>query len=234
MTSVLPRQEAILSHFCQGIEEIHATQAAMMRFLGNFRHIDANMASDNAAALSEKPETAAITPVVARPRMRSRREFHIQNSPVQSACPLACPCSCHETWRIYSPWKLRKLFGNSKIESAGNPFFKGACSLRLCKGKWATSIHINFFLPTMIAARMISLWFTSSPLYGPELLLRVARVLREDASVIWAIRSRDLDAVKRSISAGDCKPWDVDYRGTSLICVCDRNTQDVFCLLILV
>ncbi len=220
MTSVLPRQEALLNHLCQRIEESQATQAAMMRLLGNFRQIDADMASDNAAALSESLETTTITPIVARPRVRSRREFHIQNLQIQSTCPIACICNCHKTWSIYSPRRLRKLIGHIKIEGAGLRFFKGTCSLRSCKGKKATFIHINFFLPNMMAARMISLWFTSSPLHGPELLLRIPRVLHYNASVLRVIRSGDLDAVKRSISVGECKPWDVNYRGQSLIAVC--------------
>ena len=233
MTSVLPRQEALLNNLCQRIEESQATQAAMMRLLGNFRQINIDSASDNAAALSESLESAAIRPIVARPRMRSRSEFHIQNLQFQSACPLACTCNCHEIWRIYAPRKLRKLFGHSKIEGAGLPNVKGACSLRSCKGKGATIIHINFFLPTMMAARMISLWFTSSPSYGPELLLRVPRVVRTDSPAFRAICSGDLDTVKRSISAGDYRPWDVDYTGQSLILVCDRDILHIFffCLL---
>ena len=204
-----------------------------MRLLGNFRNIDVNMASDDAAALSQSLEPAAITPIAARPRMRSRSEFHIQNLQIQSACPIACTCDCHETWSIYSPGKLGKPFGYSKIEGAELPFFKAACSLRSCKGKRATFINVHFFLPTMMAARMISLWFTSSPLHGPELLLRVSRVLRADTPAYRAICFGDLDTVKRSVSAGDCNPWDVDCTGQSLIIVCDRNILYVFCLLTL-
>ena len=202
-----------------------------MRLLGNFRQVDVNMVSDNAAALSETPESRPGAPIVASPRMRSRREFHIQNLRVQSACPNACTCNCHRTWKIYSPRGLRRLFGHSKIEGAGLPFFRRPCSLRSCKGKKATFIYINFFSPAMIAARMISLWFTSSPLCAPELLLRVSRVVRTDTAAYRAIRDGDLDAVKCCISAGDCKPWDIDDRGQSLIAVCRSNTLYVLCLL---
>ena len=219
MTTVLPRQEALLKCLCQRIEESEATQAAMMRLLGNFRQIDVKIASDNAASISESLESAPTTPVVARPRMRSRDEFHIQNVHIQSACPVSCTCDCHKPWRIYTPRNLRKLFGNSRIEGAELPFFKSTCSHRSCKGKNATFITIKFFLPSMIAARMIALWFTSSPLYGPELLLRVPRVVRTDTLAYRAFRSGDLEIVKKSISAGEYKPWDVDYTGRSMIAV---------------
>ena len=193
----------------------------MMRLLGDFRQTDVNVASDKAVALSGSLGSTAITPFVARPRMRSKSEFHIQSLQIQSACPITCKCNCHRSWRVYSPWKLRKLFGNSMIECAELPFFKPACSLRSCKGKRSTFIDIMFFLPTMIAARMISLWLTSSPLYGPELLLRVPRVVRTDTLAYNAICLGDLDTVKRSVFAGDYKPWDVDPTGQSLILVCD-------------
>ena len=233
MTSVLPRHEALLNLLCQKIDESKEAQAAMVRSLGNFRQVDVNMASDNEVSLSESLESRAVGPRFARPRMRSRSEFHIQNTQIHSACPVACKCKCHETWRIYTPWKLRKLFGYSKIEGAELPFFKSACSLRSCKGKRAMFVNINLFLPTMMAARMISLWFTSSPLHGPELLLRVSRVVRTDTAAYRAICHGDLDAVKRCISAGDCKPWDVNDRGQSLIAVCRWNTLYVLFLLTL-
>ena len=228
MTSVLPRQEALLSQLCQRIEESQATQAAMMRLLGNFRQIDVNTASDNGAALLESLESPAVTPMIARPRTRSRREFHIQNLQIQSSCPVTCTCNCHQTWKIYSPWRLRKLFGYSKIEGAGLPCFRGGCNLRSCKGKRATFVHVNFFLPAVMASRMISLRFTSSPLYGPELLLRIPRVLHTDTNAYTSILYGELDDVKRSISAGEFKPWDVDDRGQSLITVCHLNILYVF------
>ena len=194
-----------------------------MRLLGDFRQTYVNVASDKPVAYPESLESAAVTPIVARPRLRSRNEFHIQNLQIQGACPIACTCDCHKTWTIYTPRNLRKLFGNSRIEGAEFPFFRRACSLRSCKGKRGTFIHINFFLPTMMAERMISLWFTSSPLYGPELLLRIPRVVRTDTLAYRAICCGDLDIVKRSVFAGDYKPWDVDYTGQSLILVCDRS-----------
>ena len=219
MTSVLPRQEALLNQLCQRIDESQATQAAMMRLLGNFRQV-----TDNAASLSESLESRAVAPIAARPRMRSRSEFQIQNIQIHSTCPVACTCDCHQMWRIYTPSNLRRLFGHSMIEGAELPFFRRACSLRSCKGKKATFIYIKFFLPAMIAARMISFWFTSSPLCAPELLLRVSRVVRTDTAAYKAIRYGDLDNVKRCICAGDCKPWDVNDWGQSLIDVCRWNT----------
>lgn len=191
------------------------------------------MASNDTAAISQSFESATMTPVVARPRMRARSEYQVQSLQIPSVCPTACTCGCHKTWRIYTPRSLRKLFGYSKIEGAEVPFFKGACSLQSCKGKRATFVNINFFLPTTIAARMIDLWFTSSPLYGPELLLRVPRVVRTDTPAYDAIRHWDMDAVKRSISAGDFKPWDLDFTGRSLISVCRWNILCVYCLLTL-
>ena len=194
-----------------------------MRLLGGFRQTGVNVVSENAVARPESLESAARTPIVARPRMRSRSECHIQNLQIQSACPTACTCDCHKTWRIHTPRNLRKLLGHSMIEGAELPFFRPACSLRSCKGKRTTFVNIMFFLPTMIAARMISLWFTSSPLYGPELLLKVPRVLRNNTPAHKAICFGNLDAVKRSVFAGEYRPWDVDVTGQSLILVCDRN-----------
>ena len=233
MTNVLPRQEALLNQLCQKIDESQATQAAMMRLLGNFRQVDVDVASDYAASLSESLKSRAVAPVITRPRMRSRHEFHIQNIQIHSACPVACTCNCHSRWKVSTPWKLRRLFGHGTIEGVGLPFFKGACSLRSCKGEGATFININFFLPAMVASRLISFWFTSSPLHAPELLLRVPRVLRTDTAAFKAISHGDLDAVKRCISAGECKPWDVDPVGQSLIAVCRWKTLYVFCLLTL-
>ena len=70
-----------------------------------------------------------------------------------------------------------------------------------------------------MASRMIQMWFTSSPPCGPELLLRVSRILMDDNSAIQALHNDDIEMLKVAITRGDCTPYDVDENGDTLLTV---------------
>ena len=67
---------------------------------------------------------------------------------------------------------------------------------------------------------MIFMWFTSSPPYAPEFVLRVPRVIdHENNNAFEAAKRGDLGLLKSAITNGDCTPYDIDIFGRTLLAV---------------
>lgn len=67
---------------------------------------------------------------------------------------------------------------------------------------------------------MIFMWFTSSPPYAPEFVLRVPRVIDSLNDIAFkAVLERNLDLLKSVITNGDCTPYDIDTLGRTLLAV---------------
>ena len=69
---------------------------------------------------------------------------------------------------------------------------------------------------------MISVWFTSSPIYGPECLLRIPRYVNAwDGSYrgFRAVMFGDLESLQRLLAEGTCTPNDFFADNDSLLLV---------------
>ena len=111
-----------------------------------------------------------------RSRMGSNYECKIRKVHKLGTCQLGCPCNCHRTQRVRTPWTWPKYFGLGLITIAGRHVLH-KCNVQECEKPAAPFVKIDYVLPAWFMFRMISMWFTSSPLYGPEFLVRVPCVL---------------------------------------------------------
>ena len=98
-----------------------------------------------------------------------------------------------------------------------------AC-LRSCKQGAGLAITITHFLPTWLSQRMISAWFTSTPLCGPELLLKIYRVVdfRKDPSV-KAVTCGRLEDLQTLLATGTISPYIISQYDHSLLHVCQSS-----------
>ena len=106
---------------------------------------------------------------------------------------------------------LRKQHWSSVVghsRSEGVQFGRTRCNLRSCKQGGGLAIRINYFLPTWLSQRMISAWYTSTPLCGPELLLKIYRVVdfRKDP-LVKAITCGRLEDLQTLLTTGTVSPY---------------------------
>ena len=127
------------------------------------------------------------------------------------SCSAACVCPCHKKASFTSPWSAKSFIGSFSVTYNGISVLTSACTIKSCKRSSSPSVRITYVLPTWVANRMLWAWFRSAPIAGPELLLKLRRVVTTD-SYTWA-RVGDLERlrtmfVRGTASVDDVRPQD--------------------------
>ena len=219
MVAVLPGFAAAASQMCQRIEESQTTQLELIRLLGHVRQADIESVSGEGTVLfkdDDEPPDQLIHP---RSRISSNHERGIRKDRTLRTCQRYCSCNCHKTHLIWTPWTWQKCIGIASMRISGR-YSLHKCNIRGCKQSASLSLRLNYILPTWFMLRMFSIWYNSSPLHGPELLLRVPVVLpwpklsrSHHGEAYLQLRIEHLDHWLRT-------PSHIDERGDTLIHVC--------------
>ncbi|MCJ1395271.1 hypothetical protein MMC18_008155 [Xylographa bjoerkii] len=138
-----------------------------------------------------------------------RQRFHTRALKfVGQACPAACPCPCHRKTLLSTPWVTRTLVGKLSITYTGLSLLSTACTVKSCRRSLMSSISISYALPAWVANRMLSVWYKSAPITGPELLLKTRRII-ETNSYFW-VQSGDLEVLRSMYIRGQASVHDVN------------------------
>ncbi len=132
-----------------------------------------------------------------------------------SRCRPSCGCSCHRVQSLRVP-----RVGNFMICGVRFPGSRTICDIKSCEEPSPLSIRANFCPPAWVARQMLFILFTSSPLRGPELLLRVPRMASKESPIVQALNQGDLSSFKRIVAQGKASPYDVDEHGLPFTLVC--------------
>ena len=198
---------AAVSELCHKIEEDRSLQSALTGSLGQFRQTTLDSGSKVDAMPAHNLQSSLL---------QSRKStyfggplggFQVQRHQTLSICPKNCRCKCHRMRKLVLPGLLG-IFGRGYAEIFGTSLLGSRCDDHSCRTPSAPYVRIVYTLPRWVAMRMIYLRYSVSFVSGPEFLLRVARVIRNN-SVGIAVIFGDLDRLKRAIASGDCTPYDV-------------------------
>lgn len=198
------RQEAMLALLCAKIEQSSLTQNVLAPVPGR-----PCLEIEAAVAKSDARSPMAVLD-------RNDKGLHLQSDRATQpkSCRSFCCCSCHQVQQGY-------VSGYGVFEISGFHFlnFGNSCDVVSCKGPIRLSIKVGICLPKWFARRMLSLWFTSTPLHGPELLLRVPRMVSNDSPIIKALEEGNFASFKMLVADGQGSPYDVDQDGNSFLTV---------------
>ena len=123
-------------------------------------------------------------------------------------CRPECGCSCHAIRKINSPQLLGALFGGFSIQWRSQKKVKFGCN---CSGH--TGVAILYRFPDYILQRYLSMNVEMTTLGGPELLLRVPRILPW-THLLWRYSIYgDLKAVQKMFADRVASPHDIDPAG---------------------
>ena len=127
----------------------------------------------SAIEVTEDPTQTRYAPAASHPASHNRSR--------SSSCPKSCQCVCHYRRNISLFQITQRWTGAFFISHTGRLWLRPVCTIRGCRGLSTTAINIRYTCPAWLASRIVSAWLKSTPLTGPELLLRTVRLIRTDA-----------------------------------------------------
>ena len=217
--AVLPKFAAAASQMNQEFEASQSTQLELIRLLRHVQQADIASLSGEGKLLLKEDHEFNDQPINPRSRMSSNHERRICKDRTLRTCQRYCRCNCHKTQQIWTPWTWQKCIGIASMRISGRYSLQN-CNIRGCKQSVSPSLRLDYMLPTWFMLRMVSIWYNSSQLHGPELLLRVPVVLPWPKSSMvhhgeqcLQLRIEHLDNWLRT-------PSHIDERGDTLIHVC--------------
>jgi hypothetical protein len=174
------------------IEQVHKAFVASNKGIGGLHAL-----SDSATITSSmRIETASAIQV----RTSYRRVM---------LCGPACRCSCHSERRRRTPQFLNRLMGSLFLGYTGVPVFPHPCDDSLCAQRSFPSAHLTYFFPEWFFRRMLTLAMAFDPVGGPQVALRMPRILPDTAKIFHLATSGDIDAIKAMFKTGQASPFDV-------------------------
>ena len=140
-----------------------------------------------------------------------RSPFPIVN---KHQCKAFCSCVCHARTIVRSPWLLDTVIGKIHIQYASR---RPACNEHNCRRSSESSFSVVYQLPKYILRRYISMTIQYVPLGGPELLLRIPRMVSW-SHLLWNYATHgDLLAIQKLFAKGKASPHDLNPQGSNAL-----------------
>ena len=207
-----------LDHLPQVLEEMQSTGSAVNKILDNFPHHTIQTSSSDFRSIPGDTHNS-ITQIGRSNACKIKgSHLQLQGTHTVSRCHLNCLCRCHKTSFSWISGPLAPILGRARLERTDPSWTQHSPHIRSCKASGVSYMQIIYFLPTWFAMKAIYIRYTSSPLHGPEWLLRIPRLVDSNKSRAFrSIRRGDLPGFKLAIASGECTPDDIDERGISLL-----------------
>ena len=194
-------------------------QLELIRLLGHVRQANLTSLSGEENLLLKDDHEPTDQLIIPRSRVSSNHERKIRKDRALRTCQRNCRCSCHKTQQIRTPWTWRKCIGFGSIRISGRYSIQ-QCNTSGCKQSASPTLRLDYILPRWFILRMVSIWYNSSPLHGPEFLLRVPVVLPWPRLPNILENERYKQARNEHIDHWLHTPSYIDERGNSLFYVC--------------
>ena len=135
-------------------------------------------------------------------------------------CVIGCRCSCHVR-RTISISSLQRFLGSLFVGYVGLPLITPKCDDFYCRQRAHPITLITYIFPPWLLARVFHLAFRLLPHAGPELTIRVFRVVPRTSAIFDFARCGDLEGIRKILTQGIGSPLDVeDVSGMSALGVC--------------
>ena len=167
VVAVLPGFATAASQMCQRVEESRNTQLELIRLLDHVRQANLTSLFGERNLLLKDDDEPTGQPINLRSRLSSDHERKIRKDRTLRTCQHGCRCNCHKPQQIRTPWNWRKRIGIGSMRISGG-YSLQQCNIRGCKESAPSSLRPDYILPTWFMLRMVSIWYSSSPLHGPE------------------------------------------------------------------
>ena len=148
-----------------------------------------------------------------RPGKRSKStSLQISMSFSHSRCAENCVCVCHEWHKGRTPRFFERFFGALLFGYTGLPYLERSCDSESCDRRAAPLILLTYFFPRWLVARAFLLAMRYSLLQGPELVIRVPRLISSNSRILTEAVRGNVDGVKDLFRRGLASPIDINVK----------------------
>jgi len=140
----------------------------------------------------------------------SADDFTVRVSPRWGrSCGFSCECSCHRRQRFRSPSLLRQALGCLFVGFSGIFLPWMSCDKTTCLRQGRPNMVVQYSFPQWFLQRAVFLILQNSSGFGPQMQLRIPRVVSDQAEIFWHSLNGDTEAIKQLLSSGLASPNDV-------------------------
>ena len=123
-----------------------------------------------------------------------------------------CSCHCHRRSRPTkrTPKILERFIGTLFIGYLGIPYVNAPCDDSDCAQRSGSDIRLAYIFPAWVLARALILSLKLLPAYGPELNVRMPRIVSNSSRLFRCATDGDVDSMREILNQGLASPMDVD------------------------
>ena len=149
----------------------------------------------------------------------STRAIGISVYESQWRCSRTCMCTCHDRQNKNTPRLVNRFLGMIFIGYNGFPLISPPCDTYPCIRR-PTAV-VSYFFPPWLIARAFLLVMKLSLYDGPQLSIRVPRVISGGSKLFHSARIGDVNSIKEILQQRTGSPFDMDYAtGFTALMVC--------------
>ena len=213
-------------------EEFSATQKAIASKQDEILQYVLALATESRPSGPQRPPSysSAVKDDMTRNRPAAPREPK-QDSTAITRIPLPpdrlgkycvpwCSCRCHTASSLNSSRAIKNIVGSFTISHSGLPYFTKECNEKRCRRKVSSKVNVSYHFPPAILQRKLELSYSFSALAGPEIRVRLPRVVDWTSPVWQHATVGNVMAVESLFRNGLASPWDVSPLGGNLLHVC--------------
>lgn len=168
------------------------------------------------AKIEPTPARSSLTPQNPDSYMKSntvevRTSFAGTSSGARS-CKKWCSCVCHKQNHLKFSTPLTYVLGSLFVGYSGLPVSTPPCNEHSCLRRAIPALEFSYYFPGWFLARSLLMSLKLVPLAGPELTLRMPRLIRwttKEANLFHSARAGKLEAIQSMFTGGIVTPFDV-------------------------
>lgn len=131
-------------------------------------------------------------------------------------------CRCRKSQNTASPKVLQDLIGRLFVGYSYSPVLRPWCPTCAQSRYFEASTTVTFLFPEWFWTKKFIEVFTYTNSSGPELLLRIPRIVTEDAAILRFAKTDDVVAIRQLLKSGLASPYDANANGFTALHV--RNS----------
>ena len=142
---------------------------------------------------------------------RSTESFQVSMSISRTHCAIGCVCTCHRRHTHRTPKVLDRVFGILLFGYTGIPRVTPYYDSIKCIQRSVSAVWVTYFFPSWLLTRALTIFARLSSSSGPELIIRVPRIVHMNSRIFSLCIRNDVHGVQQLLQQGLASTSDVSH-----------------------